>query len=191
MKHSFETQLNRGNQTVFKLSPHDTLTITALTPSITLPCIIINRNQHNDFFCPTTTIAKNNTYKLTLGNTLFSNNSTPLLSIIEDSFCNHTILMPPCKTPSPKESCHHRLRQVLSRYSPQQHAINNCFKVFGQYFEELNGNIFPALSAVQKKDFITLKAHHSLILITTICTETYLNQEISPHGSALITLHRD
>jgi uncharacterized protein len=130
------------------------------------------------------TLDYNNTIYFTSGHVLYSNRSTPMLTIIEDTVGRHDFLYTPCspetfsiiyKTSGHHPSCFANLSAALRDFGIQPDAIPTTFNIFMNVEVAPDGGlrIHPPKSTAG--DSITLRAEIDLIVGLTACSAEMSN----------------
>ena len=130
------------------------------------------------------TIDYNNTIYLTTGHVLYSNRSTPMLTISGDTVGRHDFLYTPCspetfsiiyKTTGHHPSCFENLLRGLRRFGIDPDRIPTTFNIFMNVTVAADGelSIQPPLS--RPGDSITLRAEIDLIIGLTACSAEMSN----------------
>jgi uncharacterized protein len=126
----------------------------------------------------------NETIYLTAGHVLYSNRSSPMLTIVEDTVGRHDVLFSPCSPEmfeklygfdASHPSCFGNLAGALSRYGIDSDRIGTTFNIFMNAELEANGRIrvLPPLS--RAGDFVLLRAEMDLIVALTACSAELSN----------------
>jgi uncharacterized protein len=126
----------------------------------------------------------NETIYLTAGHTLYSNRSTPMLTVVEDTVGRHDILFSPCSPEmfeklygfdSSHPSCFGNLAGALSKYGIDPDRIGTTFNIFMNAGLSEDGSIrvLPPLS--RAGDFVLLRAEMDLIVALTACSAELSN----------------
>jgi len=130
------------------------------------------------------TIDYNNTIALTLGHTLFSNRSNPMLTIVEDTVGQHDFLLAPC---SPEmfqrlygfdgehPSCFMNLVEALRPYEIPPDSIPTAFNVFMNVVVLSDGQLRIDPPPSRPGDHIALRAEIDLIVGVTACSAELTN----------------
>ena len=146
------------------------------------------------------TIDYNNTIYLTAGHVLYSNRSTPMLTITEDAVGRHDFLYTPC---SPETfsilyrhaghhpSCFENLVSNLRRFGIEPDRIPTTFNIFMNVEVAGNGTLAILPPRSKSGDAIALRAEIDLIVGLTACSAEMSNNfrckpiefEIVPRGA--------
>lgn len=126
------------------------------------------------------------TIRLTTGNTIFSQRSQPMLTIVEDSVGVHDFLLAPCcqytmshfynitkKVPT----CLDNLSGVLRPYGLQTNEIPTAFNIFMnvQVSQEHQLSVLPPVA--KAGDFIIFRAEMDLLIAMTACSAKLSNNQ--------------
>lgn len=118
------------------------------------------------------------TLRLTTGNTLYSNRSNSMLSIVEDTCGVHDFLLAPCCPVTMKHfyqlegdvpSCLNNLHTNLKPYDIQLHEIPTAFNIF-MNVEVRNYNINVLPPSARSGDYILFRAQMDLLIGMTSCS---------------------
>lgn len=127
-----------------------------------------------------------NTIYLTTGHTLYSNRSTPMLTITSDTVGRHDFLYTPCSPETFKiiyqqedgdkhPSCFMNLVNALREHSVQPDNISTTFNIF------MNGDVLPSGELSLKPprscagDYIEFRTEMNLIVGLTACSAEMSN----------------
>ncbi len=120
------------------------------------------------------------TIRLTTGNRLWSNRSTPLLEIVEDTVGCHDFLLTPCSeatfrhfypTEPVHRGCFGNLAAALAPYGIEPDAIPTAFNIFMNVpVDGSNGRIQVLPPISRAGDYIRLRAVVDLIVGLTACS---------------------
>ncbi|MBA2322039.1 MAG: urea carboxylase-associated family protein [Deltaproteobacteria bacterium] len=122
---------------------------------------------------------------LTTGDVLYSNRSTPLLTIVHDDVGRHDLTLTPC---SPEmfvklrgddgthPSCFENLRVPLARYGVQRDTITCSFNIFMDVrFDADTGRMLLGAPPGRAGDAIVLRAEVDLYVGLTACSSEVTN----------------
>lgn len=126
-----------------------------------------------------------NTIYLTTGHTLYSNDSEPMFTILEDKVGRHDFLLTPCsqetfsiiyKNDAPHPSCFGNLVKNLEQFGIRPHMIPTTFNVF------MNVAVAPETGALtigpptsKAGDYTEFRAEMDLIVGVTACSAEMSN----------------
>jgi uncharacterized protein len=125
------------------------------------------------------TIDYANTIYLTTGHTLYSNDSVPMLTIVEDRVGRHDFLLTPCSADTFRilysherfhPSCFGNLAQHLAQFGIQPHQIPTTFNIFMNVEVAPNGELTIGPPKSRAGDFIELRAEMDLVIGVTACS---------------------
>lgn len=126
----------------------------------------------------------NNTIYLTTGHVLYSNRSTPMLTILEDRVGRHDFLYTPCspetfdilyKWEGHHPSCFENLATSLAPFGIAPDAIPTTFNIFMNVAVLPSGELRLAPPLSRPGDFIDLRAETDLIVGVTACSAEMSN----------------
>jgi uncharacterized protein len=143
------------------------------------------------------TIDYNNTIYLTTGHVLYSNRSTPMLTIMADSVGRHDFLYTPCspetftilyKHAGHHPSCFENLVRGLRPFGVSPDRIPTTFNIFMNVEVSADGTLTILPPRSQPGDAVALRAEMDLIVGLTACSAEMSNNyafkpiefEISP-----------
>jgi uncharacterized protein YcgI (DUF1989 family) len=130
------------------------------------------------------TLDYNSTIYPTRGHTLYSNRSTPMLTITEDTVGRHDFLYTPCspetfsilyKTAGHHPSCFENLATSLHAFGIEPDQIPTTFNIFMNVEMSANGSlrVLPPLS--KAGDYVEMRAEIDLIVGLTACSAEMSN----------------
>ncbi|MDQ3552998.1 MAG: urea carboxylase-associated family protein [Chloroflexota bacterium] len=121
----------------------------------------------------------NDTIYLTTGHVLYSNRSSPMLTIVEDRVGRHDFLLTPC---SPEmfrilyrhvghhPSCFENLATSLAPYGISSDALPTTFNIFMDVAVAHDGALSIGPPRSRPGDFIDLRAEMDLVVGVTACS---------------------
>jgi uncharacterized protein len=130
------------------------------------------------------TLDYNNTIYLTTGHVLYSNRSTPMLTITADSVGRHDFLYTPCspetfsiiyKTQGPHPSCFANLASALREFGIEPDRIPTTFNIFMNVAVADDGTLTIAPPRSRPGDAVTFRAEMDLIVALTACSAEMSN----------------
>jgi uncharacterized protein len=130
------------------------------------------------------TIDYNNTIYLTTGHVLFSNRSTPMLSIVEDTVGRHDFLYTPCspetfsiiyKATGHHPSCFENLVCALRSYGIEPDRIPTTFNIFMNVEVAADGALAIHPPRSKPGDSLALRAEMDLVVGLTACSAEMSN----------------
>lgn len=119
------------------------------------------------------------TILLTTGNTLWSNRSRPMLSIVEDTVGRHDFLLTPCSEATFRHfypdqpvhrGCFGNLAEELAPYGVERDMIPCAFNLFMNVPVSADGKLSVEPPVSRPGDYIRLRAAMSLIIGLTACS---------------------
>ena len=127
---------------------------------------------------------------LTTGDILYSNDSRPMVTIVEDTAGRHDFLLTPCSQEmfeilyghkGHHPSCFENLYTSLARYGIRSHQISTTFNVFMTVDVAADGAVRVGVPSSRAGDHIDLRAEMDLIVGLTACSaENSNNQRFKP-----------
>ena len=130
------------------------------------------------------TLDYNNTIYLTTGHVLYSNRSTPMLAIVEDTVGRHDFLYTPCspetfsiiyKTTGHHPSCFENLAGALRPYGIDPDRIPTTFNIFMNVDVAPDGTLAIHPPRSKPGDSMTLRAEMDLVVGLTACSAEMSN----------------
>jgi uncharacterized protein len=142
--------------------------------------ICYNREDTREYLSSGRTIDYAETIFLTTGNPFYSNRSTIMFDMVEDTVGRHDFLLTPCSAEmfriiyghqDPHQGCFGNLRDALAEYGIKPDEIPVCFNIFMHV--QVNGDtgkiaVLPPKS--RAGDYVVLKARMDLIVGMTACS---------------------
>ena len=130
------------------------------------------------------TIDYNNTIYLTTGHILYSNRSSPMLTITADSVGRHDFLYTPCSPetfaiiynhPGHHPSCFENLARSLQPFGVEPDRIPTTFNIFMNVQVAPDGALTISAPRSKAGDSISLRAEMDLIVGLTACSAEMSN----------------
>ena len=127
---------------------------------------------------------------LTTGDTLYSNRSGKMLTILEDTCGRHDALMTPCSlemfqiVAGNKEyhpSCQENLANAFHEFGIAGDRISTTFNIFMNVLVSQEGSLKIARSIAKPNDYVVLKAEMDLIVGLTACSHEETNSGECKH----------
>ncbi|ADP70766.1 Domain of unknown function DUF1989 [Rhodomicrobium vannielii ATCC 17100] len=122
---------------------------------------------------------------LSVGDTIYSNRSQPLLTILEDTVGRHDFLLTPCSADTfriiygdrdPHRGCLGNLVEALAPYGIGANAIPACFNIFMNVeLDGVTGKIAVKPPLSKASGFIVFRAEQDLIIGLTACSAPQSN----------------
>lgn len=125
-----------------------------------------------------------NTIYLTKGHILYSNDSEPMFTIVEDTVGRHDFLLTPCspqtfeiiyRNDAPHPSCFGNLVQALERFGVTPDRIPTTFNAFMNVTIATNGELTIGPPRSKRGDFLELRAEMDLYVGVTACSAEMSN----------------
>ncbi|MEO9891486.1 urea carboxylase-associated family protein [Aurantibacter sp.] len=138
----------------------------------------------NEFISNGKTLDYEENIYLTTGNIIYSNRSSQMLEIIEDTCGRHDFLLAPCCQNTFKKiynitekhpSCRENLYLSLEKYGIREDAIPTAFNVFMKVDVDNTGKISVLPPTANPGDYIVFKAHMDLLIGLTSCSAEQSN----------------
>ena len=116
---------------------------------------------------------------LSTGNKIYSNKSTMMLEIVEDTCGKHDFLLAPCCSQTFKKiygftdkhpSCMENLHMHLSKYGILEASIPTAFNIFMNVEFDRSGSLRVLPPTAEAGDFILFRAEMDLIVALTACS---------------------
>lgn len=167
--------------------------------------VCFNLNDKKEYLSSGRTLDYAETLYLTKGNLFYSNRSSVMFEIIEDTVGKHDFLLAPCSAEmfrityghaDPHHGCFGNLKKALDQYGIEGDSIPTCFNIFMHV--NVDGDT-GKLSVLPPKsnagDFVILQARMDLIVGMTACSAGMSNNfsykpigyEILPDSEKKIT----
>lgn len=169
-----------------------------------LKVVDIEGEQVSDFICyrledkaeylsSGRTIDYSETIFLTKGHSFYSNRSTIMFEMIEDTVGRHDFLLTPCSAEtfriiyghtSPHRGCHGNLSAALKEYGIGPDEIPVCFNIFMHVkVDGITGKISVLPPKSKAGDYVVIEAKMDLIVGITACSaEMSNNYSFKPIG---------
>lgn len=170
--------------TAFELRAGHTLRVIDPNGEQVADLIAFSRTDSGEWLSSGRTLDYNNTIYLTTGHVLYSNRSTPMLTIFDDTVGRHDFLYTPCsaetfsiiyKTTGHHPSCFENLVRALRPYGIEPDRIPTTFNIFMNVDVAPDGTlaIYPPRS--KPGDSIALRAEMDLVVGLTACSAEMSN----------------
>ena len=146
--------------------------------------VCFSRGDLEEYLSASRSIDYNGSIYLSTGDTLYSNLSNPMLTIIEDKVGKHDFLFAPCSQEmfqisygihEPHPNCLDNLESHLSPYGIKKHAIPTAFNIFMNARISADGDISIEPPISKPGEFIDLRAEMDLIIGVTACSALKCN----------------
>ena len=177
-------RLEAQTGTAFELRADQLLRVIDLEGEQVADLIAFNLSDKAEWLSSGRSIDYANRIYLTKGDTLYSNRSRPMFTIIEDDVGQHDFLLTPCspetfqiiyKNEKHHPSCFDNLAANLARFGIRPDSIPTTFNIFMNVEIDANGalKILPPRS--KAGDSIVLRAEMDLIVGLTACSAEMSN----------------
>lgn len=168
----------------FTLRAGDTLRVIDPAGEQVSDLIAFSRKRPSEWLSSGRSIDYSNTIYLTTGHVLYSNRSTPMLTIIEDTVGRHDFLYTPCspemfaiiyKTTGHHSSCFDNLARALQPYGIEPDRIPTTFNIFMNVDVAPDGSLTIQPPRSKAGDCIALRAEMDLVVGLTACSAEMSN----------------
>ncbi|MBA2451221.1 MAG: urea carboxylase-associated family protein [Chloroflexi bacterium] len=141
--------------------------------------VAFRRDDPTEWLSSGRSIDYNNTIYLTTGHMLYSNNSQPMLTILEDRVGKHDFLLTPCSQEMFRllynlegyhPSCFGNLVTNLAQYGIAGHQIPTTFNIFMNVDVGPTGSLTIGPPLSRAGDFMELRAEQDLVVGVTACS---------------------
>jgi uncharacterized protein YcgI (DUF1989 family) len=177
-------RIERQSGVAFTLGAGETLRVIDPEGEQVADLIAFSNRDRAEWLSSGRSLDYNNTIYFTTGHVLYSNRSTPMLTITEDTVGRHDFLYTPCspetfsiiyKTTGHHPSCFANLAAALREYGILPDAIPTTFNIFMNVTVAADGSlrIDPPKSAAG--DSISLRAEMDLVVGLTACSAEMSN----------------
>lgn len=174
----------------FELARGETLRVIDPLGEQVADLIAFTRADQREWLSSGRTFDYNNTIYLTTGAVLYSNRSTPMLTILGDTVGRHDFLYTPCspetftilyKTTSHHPSCFENLANGLRRFGIEPDHIPTTFNIFMNVEIAADGTLAINPPRSKAGDSIDFRAEVDLIVGLTACSaEMSNNYQLKP-----------
>jgi len=170
--------------TAFELAAGHTLRVIDPDGEQVADLIAFSRASPDEWLSSGRTLDYNNTIYLTTGHVLYSNRSTSMLTIVEDTVGRHDFLYTPCspetfsiiyKTTGHHPSCFENLAGALRPYGIAPDRIPTTFNIFMNVDVAPDGTLAIHPPRSKPGDSITLRAEMDLVVGLTACSAEMSN----------------
>jgi uncharacterized protein len=178
------TRLQPQTGTAFLLSVGDRLRVIDPEGEQVADFVAFSLDARSVWLSSGRTFDYNNTVYLTTGHVLYSNRSTPMLTIIEDTVGRHDFLYTPCSAETftllyahsgHHPSCLDNLAAGLSTYGLASDDIPTTFNIFMNVDISTSGTLRILPPRSRAGDYIELRAEMDLIVGLTACSAEMSN----------------
>ncbi|HUQ86062.1 MAG TPA: urea carboxylase-associated family protein [Vicinamibacterales bacterium] len=191
------TRLQPQTGTAFELARGACLRVIDPSGEQVADLIAFTRADPREWLSSGRTFDYNNTIYLTTGAVLYSNRSTPLLTILADTVGRHDFLYTPCspetftilyKTSGHHPSCFENLATPLRDFGVEPDQIPTTFNIFMNVAIAADGTLSIAPPRSKPGDCIEFRAEVDLIIGLTACSaEMSNNYRLKPIDYEIVT----
>ena len=182
--------------TGFELTKGDVLRITDPTGEQVSDLMAFAKNDLKKVLSSGRSIDYANTIYLTTGHVLYSNDSEPMFTILEDRVGRHDFLLTPCsqetfsiiyKNDAPHPSCFGNLVENLEQFGIKPHQIPTTFNVFMNVLvDPAKGELTIGPPRSKAGDYTEFRAEMDLFVGVTACSaEMSNNYSVKPIDIAI------
>lgn len=165
--------------TAFRMERGQTLTVIDVEGVQVADLVAYNAGDVREAISSGRTIDYAETIRLTTGHVLYSNRSSPMLTIVEDMVGTHDFLLTPCSEATFRHfyadkpvhrGCFGNLAEALAPFGVEPDMIPTAFNIFMNVPVGADGalRVEPPLS--KAGDFIRLRAEMPLVIGLTACS---------------------
>lgn len=179
-----QQRLEPQTGTAFELARNQHLRVTDLEGEQVADLVCFSQTDRREWISSGRTIDYANSIYLTTDNVLYSNRSSPMLTIVQDDVGRHDFLLTPCspdtfrilyKTTSAHPSCFKNLQTHLARFGIQPDDIPTTFNIFMNVEISPDGTLSILPPRSRAGNSITLRAEMDLIVGLTACSAEMSN----------------
>lgn len=172
------------------------LTVVDLYGSQVADVVTYARDDVREHFSPGRTIDYAESIALTVGNTLYSNRSNPMLVIVTDDVGRHDCLLSPCsermfellRSEYGHRSCHENLWRALAPFGIGADDVTGTFNAFMNVRVAEDGRVTIEAPLSRAGEGITFEAQMDLIAGITACSSERTNGgDCGPVGYAVVS----
>lgn len=152
--------------------------------------ICYNLGDIDEWLCSGRTIDHSRSWRLGEGDVLYSNRSSPMFSILEDSCGKHDFLLAPCsqntfqvhdEVEELHTSCHENLYCSLMGWDIDPDEIYTTFSMFMNVSLQEDGNFKIGVPASKAGDHVLFRAEMDMVVGLTSCScLQYNNGSLKP-----------
>lgn len=163
----------------FRLGEGQILTVTDVEGVQVADLVAYNARDVREVISSGRTIDYAETIRLTTGNSLYSNRSRPMLSIVQDTVGIHDFLLTPCSEATFRHfypehpvhrGCFGNLAEALAPYGIEPDMIPIAFNVFMNVPVGSDGKLKVAPPVSKAGDYIRFRAEMPLVIGLTACS---------------------
>ena len=179
-----QTTIPPQTGTAFVLRAGQNLCVIDLQGEQVADLIAFNQSNKSEWLSSGRTIDYANRIYLSKGDTLYSNRSRPMLTIVEDDVGRHDFLLTPCspetfqiiyKNNAPHPSCFANLATNLAPFGIAPDSIPTTFNIFMNVEVDERGELKILPPRSKPGDAIRLRAEMDLIVGLTACSAEMSN----------------
>lgn len=165
--------------TAFRLDEGQILTVTDVEGVQVADLVAYNARDVREVISSGRTIDYAETIRLTTGNSLYSNRSRPMLSIVQDTVGIHDFLLTPCSEATFRHfypehpvhrGCFGNLAEALAPYGIEPDMIPIAFNVFMNVPVGSDGKLKVDPPVSKAGDYIRFRAEMPLVIGLTACS---------------------
>ena len=175
------TRLAPQTGTGFRLPAGSTLTVLDPTGEQVSDFFCVRPDDHGEWLSSGRTIDYANSIYVTTGSVLYSNRSTPLATIVEDTCGRHDFLLTPCSQETfdllyPElqgayhRSCFENLCTGLAPFGVDPDRISTTLNIFMNVWTDRTGELHIDPPTSRPGDRLTLRADVDLLVGLTACS---------------------
>ncbi|WP_270889493.1 urea carboxylase-associated family protein [Pedococcus sp. 5OH_020] len=184
------TRLEPQTGTGFVLRAGDLLTVTDPTGGQVSDLFCFRADDHDEWLSSGRTIDYGNSVYVSTGSILYSNRSTPMLTILEDTCGRHDLLLTPCSQQtfdllypefqgSYHPSCLENLVKGLAPFGVGPDQIGTTLNIFMNVWSEPGGELHIDPPTSVAGDRLTVRAEVDLHVGLTACSAEKSNGGVS------------
>ena len=179
-----KTHLKPQTGTAFEMKRGSVLRITDPTGEQVSDLVAFSRENPKKWLSSGRSIDYANTIYLTTGHVLYSNDSEPMFTILEDKVGRHDFLLTPCsqdtfkiiyKNDAPHPSCFENLWRNLEAFGIAPSQIPTTFNVFMNVVVAPSGELTIGPPRSKAGDYVEFRAEMDLIVGVTACSAEMSN----------------
>lgn len=175
-------EIGAQSAVALRLRSGDVLSIVDRSGEQVADLALYNAHDWRDGFSPGRTMDYNASLRLTCGDVLWSQRSTPLARVVRDTVGVHDILLAPCSAAMfarrgelDHPSCHENLANALALHGVPNDAVTATMNVFMNVMLGEDGRLGIGRPASQSGDAFALQAQCDLIVGVSACSSELTN----------------
>ena len=170
--------------TSFSIRKGEFLRVTCPEGEQVADMVAYNLHDLREFISNGKTIDYESRIYLSTGNYIYSNRSSKMLEIREDTCGRHDFLLAPCcmntfriiyKTEGDHPSCRENLYKNLAEYGIEEDSIPTAFNIFMNVEVDSSGAVSVNPPLAKPGDYILFQAHMDLLIGLTSCSAEQSN----------------